>query len=365
MNIVLTGFMGSGKSTVGKLLSERLGMGFADTDRMAEKIAGKSLVRIFSEDGEKAFRETESRVALVVSAMDETVIATGGGFVLRPENMEAVEANSAVFCLDVSVDSVIERIGHCTDRPLLLSGNSREKIAKQLEDRSEAYKRADFTIPEMQGAEKSAEAILGKIRPAKICAVVRSMAEAEKASALGADFVELRIDLMESKDEIPGIISSCRVPVIATNRNSGLEELEAIECGCAFVDIDIGGKKMEIVQGKAKEAGCKIISSFHDFKETPSLEELEKILEAEMAAGDIGKIVTIGRSRADVEAIFSVLKKSREKGFPLIAFLMGEKWQNTRILSVLKGGFLAFASAGKPVAEGQMGLTELKRRLKK
>ncbi|MCX6801732.1 MAG: type I 3-dehydroquinate dehydratase [Candidatus Diapherotrites archaeon] len=318
MNIVLTGFMGSGKSTVGKILSERLGMGFADTDRMAEKIAGKRLVRIFSEEGEAKFREIESQLALAVSAMDNTVIATGGGFVLRHENMEAIEANGAVFRLDVSVDSVIVRIGHCTDRPLLLSGNSREKIARQLENRSEAYKRADFTITEVHGAEKAAEAIMERIRSAKLCAVIRNREEAEKAQVLGADFVELRIDLMENKVEIPGIISSCKVPVIATNRGPGLEELE-----------------------------------------------LEKILEMEMRAGDIGKIVTTDKSEEEVRVIFSLLRKAKEKNFPLIAFLMGEKFADTRVLSVLKGGFLAFASVGEPVAEGQMGFMELKRRLGK
>ena len=88
MNIVLTGFMATGKSAVGKLLAQRLGYAFFDTDEMIEKQTGHTIADLFAKGGEPPFRELEAQTVALVSLMDRAVIATGGGVPLRKSNMD-------------------------------------------------------------------------------------------------------------------------------------------------------------------------------------------------------------------------------------------------------------------------------------
>jgi len=99
-NLVLIGMPGSGKTTVGQLLSQRLDLPLVDTDWMVEREAGRSIPDIFAQDGEASFRALETRAARQAAAREGIVIATGGGMVLREENMAAMSACGGVFFLD-------------------------------------------------------------------------------------------------------------------------------------------------------------------------------------------------------------------------------------------------------------------------
>jgi shikimate kinase len=117
--IALIGFMGSGKTTVGRLVATRLGYRFLDLDILIVENAGKSIRRIFSEDGEEAFRRIESDALYSLREMNRSVIATGGGAPIRQDNQEFFENLAATFYLEVSFKEFLNRTGRDHRRPLL------------------------------------------------------------------------------------------------------------------------------------------------------------------------------------------------------------------------------------------------------
>src|SRR5574340_1795539 len=127
-NIVLTGFMGTGKTTIGKALSKRLGMRLVDVDEEIESSEKMTINDIFRTRGEGCFREIETAMIKKLSAGRNIIISTGGGAVLKDENMEALRKNGIVFCLVASADTILERTASNEDRPLLKVDNPKEKI---------------------------------------------------------------------------------------------------------------------------------------------------------------------------------------------------------------------------------------------
>ena len=117
-NVVLTGFMGTGKTTVGRLLAELLGYEFVDTDEVIEQRYGP-IETIFRERGESAFRTIEREVAAELAGADRRVISTGGGMMLDPVIAESLGAGARVFCLVASPDTIVARVLNGPDRPLL------------------------------------------------------------------------------------------------------------------------------------------------------------------------------------------------------------------------------------------------------
>ncbi len=145
-NIVLVGFMGTGKTSVGQRLARRLGMTYVDTDDIIEQTAGRRITDIFNQHGELYFRELESDAVRKVSRLDEHVISTGGGVVLRAENLEFLKRNGVVFCLMATSEEIWARVKHETHRPLLKAPNPVKKIHKMLKDREAYYALADCMI---------------------------------------------------------------------------------------------------------------------------------------------------------------------------------------------------------------------------
>lgn len=140
-NIVLVGFMGSGKSTIGRVLQQRLGYPLVEMDQVLEERAGKSIPRIFEEDGEEVFREAESALLreLDDSAVPSRIISTGGGVVGRAENREVLRRIGYVVWLKVSVETVWERTARTRHRPLLLTENPEAKIKELMALRDPLY----------------------------------------------------------------------------------------------------------------------------------------------------------------------------------------------------------------------------------
>jgi shikimate kinase len=145
-NIVLVGFMATGKSTVGRELARRLSLKMVDTDDMIEEKAGKTISEIFEEEGEAVFREMESQAARDVSYLSGHVIITGGGIVLRDQNMDALKKAGPVICLTASPEVILKRNQGTSHRPILQTGDPLKKIRDLLEARSPFYARADYTI---------------------------------------------------------------------------------------------------------------------------------------------------------------------------------------------------------------------------
>lgn len=118
-NIILCGFMGCGKSTIGNLLSRKAGMAFIDLDRYIEKQEGKTVSEIFADSGEAHFRMLERSASKTLGAKNGLVIACGGGTVVDPENVASLKANGRIFLLDIPIEAVAERLQNDTTRPLL------------------------------------------------------------------------------------------------------------------------------------------------------------------------------------------------------------------------------------------------------
>ena len=159
-NIVLCGFMGSGKSTIGKMLSNTLDMPLIDTDEYIEKKLNMSIPQIFAEKGENFFRQTELEVCRELSALSGYIISTGGGTLLKSENVSAVKQSGTVFFLNVSEEAVLYRLRNDTSRPLLQREDKKDAVHKLMTERLPLYKRAaDFIIDAEQTPKKVCEQI--------------------------------------------------------------------------------------------------------------------------------------------------------------------------------------------------------------
>jgi shikimate kinase len=147
--VVLVGFMGSGKSTVGPLLAESLGWGFLDMDQAIERRAGRPVPALFAEKGEEAFRQLELQVAEEACGLDRHVVAAGGGAFVQPATRTALQKEALVVWLKVDLDTATRRIPADGRRPL--AGN-RDIMQELLALREPAYALADLTVDASDGA---------------------------------------------------------------------------------------------------------------------------------------------------------------------------------------------------------------------
>ena len=141
-NLVLLGFMGTGKSAVGRRLAAATGRPLLEMDAEIERRAGKKIAAIFAEEGEGAFREMETALAREWGAEKEgAVISCGGGAALRPETLRHLGENGVLVCLTARPEAILERTGRSKDRPLLATEDREQKVRELLASRAEAYGR--------------------------------------------------------------------------------------------------------------------------------------------------------------------------------------------------------------------------------
>lgn len=144
-NLYLVGMMGSGKSTIGKHLAHTLNYRFIDTDDVIVQATGQSINQIFVDQGEAAFRDIETQVLAQVAPYTRTVIATGGGMVIKQENWSYLQSGLVVW-IDVPVDELIARLSRDQSRPLLKTENLRHRLTTLLDQRRSRYGEADATV---------------------------------------------------------------------------------------------------------------------------------------------------------------------------------------------------------------------------
>ncbi len=144
-SLFLIGMMGAGKTTVGKLLAQHLNYRFFDTDTLIEQVAGQSVSGMFADQGEPAFRQLESQVLAELSTYLETVVATGGGIVLKPENWGYLR-HGIVIWLDFPLDQLYQRLTNDTTRPLLQTADLAAKLETLLTQRRPVYEQADLRL---------------------------------------------------------------------------------------------------------------------------------------------------------------------------------------------------------------------------
>jgi shikimate kinase len=162
-NIILIGPMGSGKSTIGQLLANRLHRQFFDSDYYIEEKTGVDIPCIFDVEGEEGFRLRETKAIKELTERPNLVLATGGGSVTRPENRELLKTSGFIIFLDTSVNQQMERLKHDKKRPLLRTENPRERLEKLLNERKPLYMElADLRI---QTDRKYARRVANEIIP--------------------------------------------------------------------------------------------------------------------------------------------------------------------------------------------------------
>lgn len=153
-NIVLCGFMGSGKTVVGKELAKIMGKKFVDTDELIEEEQGVAIKAIFATHGEDYFRDLEFEMCKKVAEMNGAVVSTGGGAMTFQRNVDAIKEGSKVVFLDASFDVICDRIGDNTNRPLF---QDKEKAKKLYDERKDKYlNAADYVINGDMSARKTA-----------------------------------------------------------------------------------------------------------------------------------------------------------------------------------------------------------------
>ena len=163
-SIVLTGLMGSGKSAIGKVLSERMGVPLSDTDKIIEKEVGKTINEIFNDSGEKYFRQVEEKV--VGRVLDKTahIISTGGGSILSPKTRNAIKSKSFSIWVQCNVDIILNRIHDQEKRPLLKNKNILDTLVKKNKERIKFYRQADsHIVNENSNIQMTVEAIVKEL----------------------------------------------------------------------------------------------------------------------------------------------------------------------------------------------------------
>ena len=165
-NVYLIGPMGSGKTTIGQRVAERLGLEFFDCDRELEEQTGASVSLIFDVEGEAGFRERETRMLEQLTERRGVLVATGGGAVLRKENRELLRRSGLVVYMSTSVTQQLRRLNRDRTRPLLQSGDRKAKLARLAQQRNPLYEDlADIEFPSHnRGLDATADALAQLIR---------------------------------------------------------------------------------------------------------------------------------------------------------------------------------------------------------
>ena len=171
-NIILTGFMATGKTTAGRELARQLDRTFVDMDTLIVERQGKTVEQIFKDDGEEAFRRLESQLCLELSGKTRLVIATGGGTLLNPENLRLMEESGTVICLTADVEEILRRLktGNEPVRPLLNTPDPQFEIERLLDHRMQAYQAMPWHV---DTTGLVLEEVVGKVK--SVCQVTRTL----------------------------------------------------------------------------------------------------------------------------------------------------------------------------------------------
>jgi shikimate kinase len=147
--VILTGFMATGKTEVGRRLAHLLGRPFVDTDELIEAATGHSVREIFAREGETHFRTLERNAVVQACTVPEAVIATGGGTLVDPENRRRLSAAGPIFCLTADPEVILSRVGDPASRPLLADHDAEERLGRirsLLDERASAYGAAAHAV---------------------------------------------------------------------------------------------------------------------------------------------------------------------------------------------------------------------------
>jgi shikimate kinase len=166
VNIVLTGFMGTGKSTVGRRVAEILKIPFFDVDETIKRQTGRSIAELFQMKGEDAFRALESATIQELSVQKSAVIATGGGSLMNPQNRDFLQRNGVLVCLSARTGTLLERLKDDLTRPLLAGENMQQRIDRLMQERQAIYAMCPVQVAtDDKTIAQVAEEVIQKVTP--------------------------------------------------------------------------------------------------------------------------------------------------------------------------------------------------------
>jgi shikimate kinase len=166
MNVILTGFMGTGKSTVGRRVADLLKVPFFDVDDTIKRQTGRTIADLFKLKGEAAFRALESATIQELSMQEKAVIATGGGSLLNPQNREFLERRGILVCLTAKAGTLLERLKDDVTRPLLAGENMEQRINRLMQERQAVYGMCPVQVAtDEKTIEQVAAEVVEKIAP--------------------------------------------------------------------------------------------------------------------------------------------------------------------------------------------------------
>ncbi len=163
LNIALCGMMGSGKSAIGKILANKLDYNFIDADKMIEIDAGKTIKKIFEEDGEEYFRVLEEKITIDILEHKETIVSLGGGAIVNKKIRSSIKKNSYNIYLNVDIDILMKRLQNSQTRPLIYKKNLKKKLINLISIREKFYQKADLIIKNEKNIIETTENIIKKL----------------------------------------------------------------------------------------------------------------------------------------------------------------------------------------------------------
>ena len=163
LNISLCGMMGSGKSSIGKILANKLDYNFIDVDKMIEIDARKKIKKIFEEDGEEYFRNLEEKITINILEYKKTIVSLGGGAIINKKIRSSIKKNSYNIYLNVDVDILTRRLQNSKTRPLIYKKNLKKELVNLIDIREKFYEKADLIVKNEKNIIETTENIIKKI----------------------------------------------------------------------------------------------------------------------------------------------------------------------------------------------------------
>lgn len=265
-NIVLIGFMGTGKTTVGRILAEKTGRSFVDCDRVIESDEKRSITDIFAVKGETYFRSKEAEVIARIAKMEDQVIATGGGAVMNPASFDTLRNSGVVVGLLAGAESIGHRLERCENRPLIAVEDRKAVIEKLMEERMPVYRQADILIDT-------------DIFPSPAAVAEEVMDRLNTQSSIN-ELQQLQVDLGDRSYEI--VIG----PRILETLGEKLRCLEINNPLLLISNPKVSGLYLNIVEESLRSAGWQVqIAIVPDGETYKSLEEAGKLYDAAIRGG--------------------------------------------------------------------------------
>ena len=163
LNVTLCGMMGSGKSSIGKILANKLNYNFIDVDKIIEIEAKKTIKKIFEEDGEEYFRDLEEKITINILKHKETIVSLGGGAIINEKIRNTINKNSYNIYLNVDINILMKRLKNSKNRPLIYKKNLKKELINLIKFREKFYRKADLIIKNETNIIETTQNILKKI----------------------------------------------------------------------------------------------------------------------------------------------------------------------------------------------------------